>query len=211
MAISYLLLWARDNIARVVIRRQSNNCLYTNALLRHQAMKMNVLVAEDDPVMTSLYRIALEAKGHHVKITQDGEECIRVYKEAFDNLVASGKKPSKYEPFDVVVLDYRMPKVDGLEAAKAILALNRNQRIVFASAFVKETLKDSVRHLEQIVELIQKPFEPKVLVDLVEDTSATRELEEINKLVADISTTSPDDEQINELLGILKRIQKSGL
>lgn len=174
-------------------------------------MKMNVLVAEDDLNMTNLYRIALEAKGHHVRITQDGEECIRVYKEAFEKLAESGKKPSKYDPFDVVVLDYRMPKVDGLEAAKAILALNRSQRIVFASAFVKETLRDSVKHLEQVVELIQKPFEPKVLVDLVGDTSATKELEEINKLVADLNTSSPDDEQINELLGILKRIQKSGL
>ena len=180
-------------------------------MLTNQIMKMNVLVAEDDPNMTNLYRIALEAKGHHVRITQDGEECIRVYKEAFEKLAESGKKPSKYDPFDVVVLDYRMPKVDGLEAAKTILALNKSQRIVFASAFVKETLRDSVKHLEQVVELIQKPFEPKVLVDLVEDTSATKELEEINKLVADLNTSSPDDEQINELLGILKRIQKSGL
>lgn len=174
-------------------------------------MKMNILVAEDDKSMTDLYRIALESKGHNVTITYDGQECLEVYRNAVQKLAEANKKPSKYDPFDVVVLDYRMPRLDGLETAKEILALNRQQRLIFASAFVRETLRDSVQHLEQVIELIQKPFEPKVLVELVEDTSATKELEEINKMVTDIDTNRPDDVQINELLDILKRIQKTGI
>jgi hypothetical protein len=69
---------------------------------------------------------------------------------------------------------------------------------------------DSVTHLEQIVELIQKPFEPKILVDLIEDISTTKELEEINKMVSAMNH-DPDNVQIEELLGILKKIQKIGL
>lgn len=125
-------------------------------------MGLRVLIAEDDADMAKMYRIALEAKHHTVVITRDGEECVRVYKQEVDKL---GRKPSRYEPFDVAVLDYRMPKMDGLEAAKRLLAMNKAQRLVFASAYVKETLRDSVRTLDQAVELIQKPFEPKVLVD----------------------------------------------
>jgi CheY-like chemotaxis protein len=49
-----------------------------------------------------------------------------------------------------------MPKKDGLEAAKEILELNPRQRIIFASAYVKETLEDSVKQLKQVVELMQK-------------------------------------------------------
>lgn len=113
-------------------------------------------------------------------------------------------------PFDAIVLDYRMPDVDGLEAAKEILRINKKQRIIFASAYVKETLRDSVTHLEQIVELIQKPFEPKVLVDIIEDISATKELGEINKMVAEMDHNSPQDAQINYLIAVLKRIQKVG-
>lgn len=168
---------------------------------------MRVLIAEDDADMAKMYRIALEAKHHTVVITRDGEECVRVYKQEVDKL---GRKPSRYEPFDVAVLDYRMPKMDGLEAAKRLLAMNKAQRLVFASAYVKETLRDSVRTLDQAVELIQKPFEPKVLVELIENTAVVKELEEINKMLADMNHSKSDEDQINELLNVLKRIQKVG-
>jgi CheY-like chemotaxis protein len=39
-------------------------------------------------------------------------------------------------PFDVVVLDYKMPSKDGMEVAKEILQINPYQRIIFASAYV---------------------------------------------------------------------------
>lgn len=159
---------------------------------------MRVLVAEDDISMCELYQIALQSRGHTVLTTHDGYECVEAYKKAAG-------------PFDVVVLDYRMPKVDGLEAAKEILRLKKSQRIIFASAFVKETLLDSVKHLEQVVELIQKPFEPKVLVELVEDTSTTEELKEINRLVSALDSGKPSDKQISELLDVLKKMQKAGL
>ena len=158
---------------------------------------MRVLVAEDDEAMANIYLIALRAKGHDVALTGNGSECVKAYKDS-------------REPFDVVVLDYKMPKMDGLEAAKEILRANKKQRLIFASAYVKETLLDSVKHLEQVVELIQKPFEPKVLVELVEDISTTKELEEINKLVSSMDHSDPDDGQIDRLLEILKRMQKVG-
>jgi CheY-like chemotaxis protein len=147
--------------------------------------------------MAEIYRVALQAKGHEVVLTYDGAECVKAYKDA-------------KEPFDVVVLDYKMPNVDGLEAAKEILRTHKKQRLIFASAYVKETLMDSVKHLDQVVELIQKPFEPKVLVELIQDVSTTKELEEINKLVSQMNHADPDDRQIDQLLEVLKRIQKIG-
>lgn len=158
---------------------------------------MRVLIAEDDKVMSNIYQIALQAKGHQVALTANGVECIKAYNDS-------------KQPFDVVVLDYRMPKKDGLQAAKEILQINKNQRIIFASAYVKETLLDSVKDLDQVVELLQKPFEPKVLVELIEDVATLKELGEINKLVMSIDRASPKDSQIEELLAMLKRIQKVG-
>lgn len=165
-------------------------------------MKTSILIAEDDNAASELCRIAFEARGHQVTVTHDGLECVKAYKEALkDNA----------EPFGAVVLDYRMPRVDGLEAAKEILKMNRDQRIIFSSAYVKETLLDSVTQLKQIVELIQKPFEPKILVNLVEDISTTKELEEINRLATGIDPNKPEDAQINELLEMLRKIQKIGI
>jgi CheY-like chemotaxis protein len=164
---------------------------------------VRVLVAEDDEGVCGMYRAALESKGHDVTITHDGRECVDAYRQA--------AKKSGHSPFDVVVLDYRMPRVDGLQAAKEILKESKGQRIIFASAYVKETLMDSVKDLGQVVELIQKPFEPKALVDLVEDTSTTKELKEINKLVSKLDPQNPEDPQIKELLDLLKKMQKGGL
>ncbi|HEX6282349.1 MAG TPA: response regulator [Nitrososphaera sp.] len=114
-------------------------------------------------------------------------------------------------PYDAVVLDYRMPKKDGLEVAKEILTLNPSQRIIFASAYVKETLRESVKELRQVVELIQKPFLPEALVDVVEDTEAYPELKKlfvnIRKMTeSDFENPSPD--QIKNILDGLKKIQK---
>src|ERR687888_253165 len=82
----------------------------------------------------------------------------------------------RMQPFDAVILDYKMPKINGLEVAKEILAVNSHQRIIFASAYVKETLVDSIQQLNQVVELIQKPFGEDVLVDTIEDKQIYAEL-----------------------------------
>jgi len=142
---------------------------------------MDVLIAEDNTETTNLYRVALRSRGHEVTSTSDGLECLQVYKDTANKV---GKE--RLTPYDVVVLDYRMPKLDGLETAKAILKINPQQRIIFASAYVRDTLRDSVKNLQRIVELIEKPFEPKSLVELIENTRAIQELTEINSLVTDM-------------------------
>lgn len=119
--------------------------------------------------------------------------------------------PQLSSPYDAVVLDYRMPKKDGLQVAKEILESNPSQRIIFASAYVKETLKESVKELRQVVELMQKPFLPEALVDVVEDTEAYPELKKLfanlrNMTESDFENPSPD--QIRVILEGLKKIQK---
>jgi CheY-like chemotaxis protein len=52
---------------------------------------------------------------------------------------------SRHLPFDAVVLDYRMPKKDGLEVAKEILKMYPEQRIIFASAYIKESLEGAIK------------------------------------------------------------------
>ena len=171
------------------------------------------MVADDDIDAAELYRAALEEREHVVTVSLDGQECINSYANAIERLRLAGKTPSNKEPFDAVILDYKMPKIDGLEAAKEILRINASQRIIFASAFVKETLMDSVKELNQVMELIQKPFEPDVLVDLVEDTAMIARLDDINSLVLDITKknpNNPDKCQIDMLLQLLRKIQKSG-
>ena len=126
-------------------------------------------------------------------------------------LSSSSLLSASSSPFDAVVLDYRMPKKDGLEVAKEILALNPSQRIIFASAYVKETLRESVKELRQVVELMQKPFLPEALVDVVEDTEAYPELKKLFvnvRKMSEIDFENPTPDQIRDIFEGLKKIQK---
>jgi CheY-like chemotaxis protein len=111
--------------------------------------------------------------------------------------------------YDVVILDYKMPGMNGMDVAKEILEVSPHQRIIFASAYVEETLKESVKQLKQVVELMQKPFSLKQLVDTLEDKEVYEELRQLNVDVERIKAAKLTHEFIRDLLERLKKIQKN--
>jgi len=78
-----------------------------------------------------------------------------------------------------------------MDVAKAILKLNPQQRIIFASAYAKETLVDSVKQLDRIVELLQKPFSLQSLVDTIEDKEIYSKLARINLKLHQLKELNP--------------------
>ena len=171
---------------------------------------MRILLAEDELYSLDMCATALEAKGHKVTGTTNGEDCLKVYTNAIKEAGSAKEELSFHYPFDAVILDYKMPGKDGKEVAKEIIKLNPQQRIIFASAYVKETLMDSVRELNQVTELIQKPFEPDVLVELVENVQSARLVRNLKALagqINDSSNTKAGDEQMKVLLETLHKIQ----
>jgi DNA-binding NtrC family response regulator len=133
------------------------------------------------------------------------------------NNEAQGSPAFSTSPFDVVVLDYKMPGKDGMEVAKEILTINPGQRIIFASAYVKETLENSVKELKRVVELLQKPFEIQAFIDTIEDKQVYEELKKIMiniRAIDDNNTSSEQDsassrERIRDLFECLRKIQKN--
>ena len=69
---------------------------------------MRILLAEDEPINQEVARDLLEVVGLIVDIANDGVEAVAMAKQT---------------RYDVVLLDLRMPKLNGLQAAKAIRAL----------------------------------------------------------------------------------------
>jgi CheY-like chemotaxis protein len=184
---------------------------------------MRILVAEDEPDIRKTYKAALEDRNHEVMISEDGKQCLDIYERELRagmnygdrNLSFESTSPSSslspssaYSPFDVVILDYKMPKKDGMEAAKEIRALNPQQRIIFASAYVRETLENSIKQLDQVVELIQKPFEVSGLVDTIEDVEASKGLMKIMANVRQIKDDPASEEQLREIFEGLRKLQK---
>ena len=95
-----------------------------------------------------------------------------------------------------------------MDVAKEVLTVNPHQRIIFASAYVKETLLESVKQLKQVVELLQKPFGPNVLIDQIEDKEIYSELRNLKVDVAALKEADLKHEHLLELLAILREIHK---
>ena len=173
---------------------------------------MKILIAEDEQAISMQYQIVLEEKGHLVTITNNGEECMNVYRSAL-GLSASNDENGEpitdqaSPPFDVVILDYGMPRKDGLAAAIEILELCPSQRIMFASAYTAETLVNAVKNLHKVVELLHKPFDLEYFVDAVEDKSFYEQLERLNVRVKDLKDHNVTHEQLVHLLEGAKKLQ----
>jgi CheY-like chemotaxis protein len=195
---------------------------------------MRILIAEDESDISHTYRVALETRNHDVNIANDGISCLRIYREELANRRqtssdkslkynnnAQGSSPPATSPYDLVVLDYKMPGKDGMEVAKEILTINPDQRIIFASAYVKETLENSVKELKRVVELLQKPFEIQAFIDTIEDKQV---YEELKKIMINIRAIDDDDvsssgqepsdpstsrERMRDLFECLRKIQKN--
>ena len=170
---------------------------------------MNILIAEDEMDIAILYKKVLEARNHQVTVTSNGEDCLKSYHDVFQEMISSHTRGMQRLPFDAVLLDYKMPQINGMEVAKEILAVNSHQRIIFASAHVKETLEDSIKQLKQVVELMQKPFTINELIDTIEDSDVYNELQKFNVDIDIVRAFIPTHQQIIDLLERLRRIQKN--
>lgn len=167
---------------------------------------MKILVAEDELDIAEMYMVMLQDRGHDVTVTHDGSECIKAYHDSLELLHDTSEEYlSKNPPFDAVVLDYSMPNMDGLQAAKLILVANKHQRIIFASAYARYTLEESVKHLHAVVELLQKPFEHEVLVDIIENKRVHEELKKINVILNEQERIQVD--QLRDMLKGLKKLK----
>lgn len=165
---------------------------------------MRILIAEDEPAISMQYYIVLKERGHDVTVAQNGEECVSEYTLAAQSAADVLAEP----PFDLVILDYRMPKMDGLQAAKKILNFCPSQRLMFASAYTAQTLMEAVKSLHKVVELLQKPFDLEYFVDAVEDKALYEQLERLNVRVRDLRDHNVTHSQLMGLLEGVEKLQK---
>ncbi len=125
-------------------------------------MPLNILVAEDEVDIAEQYKMGFQDRGHKVKITYDGVECINEYERARETL--HDEDPMIY---DAVIIDHNMPLKDGATLAEEIRDINPEQTIVFTTAYGNELIR-SLASFEN-VDIMTKPFSIKNLIMLVEE------------------------------------------
>ncbi|MFX0184925.1 MAG: response regulator transcription factor [Candidatus Hodarchaeota archaeon] len=114
---------------------QNNNNYYNDIFRGIKIAK--VFVVDDDRTIVYLFEKLLSATGHEVIAkAYDGEQAIKIYRN--------------FQDFpDIVLMDHRMPKKDGLTTIKEILTINPKCKIVFISAdfsAIDQALEIGVSH-----------------------------------------------------------------
>src|SRR6478736_721183 len=114
-----------------------------------------ILVAEDNREVQSILRRILERAGYQVTIVGDGRQAIETVRRG--------------ERFDAIILDAMMPNVGGREAFEQIRQLDSEPAFLFSSGYAADLFPASVLS-ELGVELLQKPYDPDLLLRVVRRT-----------------------------------------
>jgi CheY-like chemotaxis protein len=123
---------------------------------------LHVLMADDNPVNALLARTVLTRAGANVTVAADGEEAVSAFQRA--------------GPFDLVLLDLRMPRLDGLGAARRIRALSPEGARVPLIALTAETSADdrAAALAAGMNDFVTKPIAPAALAALAGRYLGTR-------------------------------------
>lgn len=116
-------------------------------------MKPAILLVEDDPSLIELVRYNLEAANFDVAVEMDGDGGLMAIRE---------------RDFDLVILDWMMPNMSGIEVVRQIRRMNdkRATPVIMLTARGEET--DKIRGLDAGADdYVVKPFSPAELVSRV--------------------------------------------
>ncbi len=114
---------------------------------------MRILLVEDDLKLGRLQKELLEIAGFEVRWATDGKQALEEFKTSDSN------------SFDVIVLDWMLPEISGIEICKVLRSPKFNYQggIIFVTA--KDSLDNCLKGLETGADdYIVKPFENKELV-----------------------------------------------
>jgi two-component system chemotaxis response regulator CheY len=109
-----------------------------------------ILVADDASFMRQIIRDILESEGHEIVA------------EASDGVLAV-EEWKKHQP-DVVTMDIVMPRRSGIDALRAIMAVDATARVVMCSALGQETLVTEALQAGAS-DFIVKPFKPDAVLE----------------------------------------------
>ncbi|HZQ86056.1 MAG TPA: response regulator [Acidimicrobiales bacterium] len=114
-----------------------------------------VLVVDDDPVIQKLLQVNFELEGYKVITASDGIE---------------GLERARADLPDAIILDIMMPKMNGLDVARALKASDDTKDIPVLLLSAKAQASDVAVGMEiGADDYVTKPFDPAELLERVGD------------------------------------------
>ena len=112
------------------------------------ADKSRILVVDDEDALRMVLSSELSSSGYEVATASDGDEAITVIQN---------------KKFDLVLLDIKMPKVDGFEVLKFVKKNYPTMKVIMLTGFAD--LKNAIESKKHGAEdFVSKPYD---LVDLL--------------------------------------------
>src|SRR5580692_8637473 len=165
-----------------------------------RAEKASVLIVEDEPKMRRLLELQLAEEGFQARIAADAETGLQML----------GK-----EPFDVVVTDFKLPGMSGLEFLQAVKRVNADLPVVIMTAYgTVETAVDAMK--AGASDYVLKPFSLAELMLVIRKELATHELREENRSLREAlgrryeyTNIIAKSDKMQAVLGLVERVAPS--
>jgi len=141
---------------------------------------LKVLVVDDCAETRTIMQKMLESFGLNVELVGSGMESLGMLKDNRD----------KGEPFNLVIMDWLMPGLDGIETTKKIRReLNLSIPIILMTAFGEET-EDLDIEKDGISGFLTKPIYQSMLFNAIMDAFGMEQLKQAGRKEAIITSTS---------------------
>ncbi len=117
--------------------------------------EVRVLFVEDDPSVAQMYKLKLELDGYQVTVASDGEQALEM---------------ATSSPPDIVFLDIRLPKMDGLAVLEKLRETDNTKQVpvVILSNYSERELVERGLKLGALEYLIKSQTTPAKLAGGVE-------------------------------------------
>ena len=92
--------------------------------------RKTILVVEDEAGVRNLVVRRLDLLGYDSIIAEDGEEGVSVFRERMNEI-------------DLVMLDYKMPKMNGVEAFGELIRIKPDVKVILSSGYTEDVVFES--------------------------------------------------------------------
>jgi PAS domain S-box-containing protein len=115
----------------------------------------NILLLDDESLITESFGELFSDYGYNVDVFNSSEEALKAV-----------NKNSRH--YDVVITDFQMPKMNGLEFAEKVKKINNKIAIIISSGNISSISKRNAKKIE-LHAIVQKPFDDDTLAAIIQE------------------------------------------
>lgn len=116
------------------------------------ADNVKIMVVDDEPSVLESFKMILKIKDYDVSTFPDGPTALAEFTK---------------DKFDLAFIDYKLPKMDGLEVLKKLKETDPNIEVIIVTAYATESSHANAITLGAL-EYLRKPFLMEEIYELVE-------------------------------------------